>query len=189
MFHKNASFNCIHTYISGKNTIEVGIHLLSPQICCEPAKRKKVPSTGCVQCSSFHFVDAFSHSIFFNFCKLQHHELCLFFSVVFFSNLLFPATKKPFSLSFTTFFALLSRVLILFRIFHILLAHFLVVPFILFHFCAIHCLRKFEQTVQCAQHRFALNQVELIRSHSTHSAHTHTARSLARSQIQKHINV
>lgn len=118
LFHKRACvcacicFFFFYSYcISGKSRTDVGIHLLSPQICCEPAKRKKVSTNGCVHhlislmyflvyffAVWFFFVVSVSLSIF-NFNKLHCHELirCFVFVCVF---SLFVYIDEPFRFSF-----------------------------------------------------------------------------------------
>lgn len=94
--------------------------------------KKGISPNGCVRhlISLMHFpIHFLSFSFtFFNLCKLQHHELCLFISVAFF--LFFESsTRNPFSLSFSALSAHLSRVPVFFSNFPYFVRFFLVVPF------------------------------------------------------------
>lgn len=74
-------------YLLGKGRIEVGIHLLSPQICCESDKRKKVSPKRCVIICFRWCVLRFFSNCNFNVCSYLFIVLwvfCLFSVSIFF---------------------------------------------------------------------------------------------------------
>lgn len=82
-------------YLLGKSRIEVGIHLLSPQICCESDKRKKVSPKRCVIICFRWCVLRFFSNCNFNVCSYLFIVLWVFclFSVCFLFQFFFVPLK------------------------------------------------------------------------------------------------